>query len=53
MTTIFIWDNPGVGVAYNLDVCENCGKLVKEMVWDKPGVSVCPAGEHIGKKASD
>jgi uncharacterized Zn finger protein len=48
LDVFFVWDDPDIGVAFNLLACEDCGTLVKDMVWDNAGRSVCKAGDQLG-----
>jgi uncharacterized Zn finger protein len=45
---IYQWDDPLIGFAFNLYACDNCGTLVKEMVWNNKGSSDCKAWDKIG-----
>jgi hypothetical protein len=41
MEVVFIWDDPHVGYAFNLYACNDCGRLIKEQVWNNSGLSEC------------
>lgn len=36
---IFVFDDPEKDYAYNLHVCELCGKLIKTDVWNNAGTT--------------
>ncbi len=36
MTFISCYDNPNTGFAYNLYVCNHCGMIMKDNVWNDP-----------------
>lgn len=39
MDFISVFDNPNIGIAYNLYQCNRCGMLVKYDVWKNKGTT--------------
>lgn len=37
MKFIYCWDDPDEGFAFNVFACDECGKLVKNDVWNNSG----------------
>jgi len=38
MNVVAVWDDPDIGVAFNIYVCGRCGALAREDVWQGAGV---------------
>ena len=48
-----VWDDPNQGYAFNLYICNNCGDIVKEDVWEDAGKTILSvSGEIIMKLKS-
>lgn len=53
MEGISAFDNPNLGIAYNLYQCNRCGMLVKYDVWDNKGTTFLKNDNTVIRKSDE
>jgi hypothetical protein len=50
MSGLGVWDDPDDGYAFNVYLCEYCGMIIKEDVWEDSGFTCIDMKNNITKE---